>query len=237
MLPIGDTPRDRQLAAAFDEPAAPYAVRCGLTNLTFRPFSLGVFRRAMTIGIDAVRLGFAAIEHDELKLVENCAALSWLLRAPLAEITVAMRAHRWKVAIADHGDGMLVPEMSCVRVEAERHMRLIRAAMFGVVKRPPISDAAEKAESEEKEMEPGDILQPGRIAALALSVHRETGWREDFIQEWLPLCRLLQYAHGIQWSNPQIWTVDPWGDSVSAEDPLAGLDAVREVRAVTPIEF
>lgn len=235
MLPIGDTPRDRQLAAAFDEPSRPYTVRCGLVILAFRPFSLAVFRRAMTIGIDAVRLGFAAIQHDETRLVEDCTALSWILRAPLDEVATAMRTSRWKVAIAAHD--LPLAELACVRVEVERHMRLIRAAMFGVVKRPPISDAAEKAESEEKEMEPGDILQPGRIAALALSVHRETGWNEDFIQEWLPLCRLLQYAHGIQWSNPQIWTVDPWGDSVSADDPLAQLDAVREVRAVTPIEF
>lgn len=233
MIPIGDSPRDLLLAAAFDEPCTAYETG----GLVLRPFSLAVFRRSMTIGIDAVRLGFAAIEKDELKLVEDCLALAWLLTAPLADVTRAMRTACWKVAIAATAEHRPLADLVTIRCEVERHLRLIRAAMFGAVKRAPISEAAEKAEAEERELEPGDILQPGRLAALALSVHRETGWSEGFVQESLPLCRLLQYAHGIQWSNPQVWTVDPWGDSVSEEDPLAALEGVRETREATPIEF
>lgn len=239
MLFLGDSERDRLLAAAFDEPCEPYAVaRAGRPPMVLRPFSVGVFRRALTIGIEAVRVGFDAVAADDLRLVEDCEALAWLLTADERVIGAAMRARRWKVAIAEEARGLDLSDLTVVRVEVERHLRLVRAAMFGVVKRAALSEAMEKAEADEKSMEPADLLSPPRLAALSLTVYRDTGWPEDFVQEQLPLCRLLQYAHGIQWSNAQVWTVDPEGESVGAGgDPLAGLDEIREVRQPVAIEF
>lgn len=237
---LGDSERDRLLGAAFDEACEPYRIG-GAVGLTIRPFSLGVFRRALTLEIRAVREGFAAIEGDDLQLVADCEALAWLLSADEDAVREAVRTARWKAGLAAWlaTHPLSLRQLSLIRGEVERQLRLIRAAMFGVSKRAALSDAIEKAEEEERASEPPDLLTPGRLTAITLGIYEKTGWSEFFVQERLPLCRLLQYAHGVQWSNPRVWTVDPWGPTLSeaGDDPLAGIEALREPREAVAIEF
>ena len=237
---LGDSERDQLLGAAFDEPCLPYRVANGKDEMVLRPFSVGVFRRAMTMGIDAVRIGFGPLEDDELRLVANCEQLAWLLNAPEESVMQAIRTARWKAAVATYqaAGPLTFGQLAIVRMEVERALRLIRAAMFGIVKRPPLGEAMERAEEDERAAEPSDILTPGRLTAITLGIFEKTHWTEHYVQERLPLCRLLQYAHGVQWSNPRVWTVDPWGTTIQDDgDPFAGMDEVREVRGAEPIEF
>lgn len=238
---LGATTRDHLLEAAYDEPHWAYVARDSRHAIPLRPFSLGVFRRALRMDIAAVRLGFNAIAGDRAQIVADCERLAWLLSWDQAAVREALCRGGLvvEVAVAAYTAPLLPGQLALVRREVERHLRLVRAAMFAVVKRAPLTEAQEKAEEQERAAEPADLLTPPRLAAIALTVHRETGWSEAFVQEDLPLCRLLQYAHAIQWSNPQVWTVEPAGPSMTGEgdDPLAQLDEIRERREAVEIEF
>lgn len=238
---LGLTTRDHLLEAAFDEPTGPYVATDGRHELRLRPFSLAVFRRAMRLEVAAVRRGFNAIAGDRAQVLADCERLAWLMswdqpavRQALSRGTEAVIAE----AVADYTAHLVPGQLALVRREVERNLRLVRAAMFGVVARPPLSEAMEKARDDERAAEPGDLLVPPRLAAIALAVIRETGWPEDYVHEDLPLARFLQYAHGVQWSNAQVWTVEPDGPSMTGSDELMErLDAVREERVPVAIEF
>lgn len=237
---LGATDRDRLLEAAYDEPSGDYVARDSLYSIPLRPFSLGVFRRALRLDIEAVKRGFNAIAGDREQIVADCERLAWLLSWDQAAVRGALCRGGEVVeqAVAAYTAHLMPGQLALVRREVERNLGLIRAAMFGVIRRAPLSDAIEKAESEERAAEPLDLLTPPRLASIALTVHRETGWSEAFVQEDLPLCRLLQYAHAVQWVNPQVWTVEPAGPSMTGEGDLFDkLDEMREQRGDVEIDF
>jgi len=239
---LGTTDRDRLLEAAYDEPTRPYFATSadGRERIGLSPFSVSAFRRAIRLDVVAVRLGFNGVAGDREQVIADCQKLAWLLGGGRDVVADAMRRGPAVIeaAVAAHADPLTLGQLALVRREVERNLSLIRAAMFGVVKRAPISDAIEKAESEERAAEPLDLLTPPRLASIALTVHRETGWTEDFVQHDLPLARLLQYAHAVQWSNPQVWTVEPAGPSMTGEGDLFDkLDELREQRGEVEISF
>lgn len=191
--------RQRKLSAAFDEECEPYRVG----SLTIRPLSLNAHRRAESLGLVCVAAGIdAAKKHlSPSAFLQELNVLAWLLTAPLPEVRQLCRLNRVE-SMAQQGQ---VPDLTLSDVkpfsaEMSRVLDLCRLAMFDTEPR----DIGGKTQEEE----PEDLLSPGHQAATVMALAEKLNASEEWICEWLPFCRLLQYTHVIQSGSPYVWTID-----------------------------
>lgn len=201
--------RQRMLGAAFDEECSAYAVG----DLVVRPFSLNVHRRAERLGLTLVTAGVDAAKASlrERDFVAEVDAMHWLLCAPLLEVRAAFR---------NGAEGRVSAGFPC-RIgvvadfvgELDRVIELARSAMFDTVPREFGGDS-------KGDDEPEELLVPGVMAATVMAIAEKLRATEEWVMEWLPLCRAFQYAHVVQWGNGNVWTVSR--SSMSLEDDVYG---------------
>jgi|GEM_PF-3470656 len=216
--------RERALGAAYDYPAAEWA--CG--SLTLRPFSINAHRRSEVMGLIIVTHGFPAaremLSPGQLQLELD--RLFWLLAAPLGEVQSAFRLDR--VESVSQPCSLPTAEIGRFANELDRTMKLCEAALFDTEPR----DAGGKSASESP---PSDqihaTIMAGTIAALCERLHAS----EEWVMEWLPLCRALQYVHVIQQGNPSIWTIQRTGSNAGPDPYGAEIDEDEGVGE--PIDF
>lgn len=206
--------RQSRLGSAFDEPASPYQVG----GLMLRPFSLNVFRRAesMRLGIVALGLQEAREQLPPSRFITEIDALFWLLCAPLDEVREAFRSNR--VESVSRPCSVPLVELKTFTAEVGRVIDLARECLFDIEPRDFPGGG-------EKDDEPADLLTPGIVASLVILLTEKLRVTEDEASEWIPFCRVLQYAHVVQWQNPEVWTIsrattDPGEDQYGEAPPL-----------------
>jgi hypothetical protein len=201
--------RQQKLAAAFDEECEPYQVG----GLMVRPFSLNAHRRAEQLGLAVVALGVGKAKKklSHRRFCYEMDLLAWLLTAPLPEVRRQCRLNRVE-SMTEQGSlpGLTLSDLAPFTAEMARVLDLAQAAMFDTEPR----DLGGKSNEEE----PEDLLSPGQQATTVLAIADKLKATEDWICEWLPFCRLLQYTHVIQSGSPHVWTIDRHG-TAPEEDP------------------
>lgn len=198
--------RQSRLGSVFDEPSEPYEVG----GLIVRPFSMNAFRRAETLGLAIVAMGFeeAKKQFPYARILAEIDLLYWLLCSPLDGVRAAFRSNR--VVAASKPCSVPLRELGAFAAEMDRVISLAQDCLFDI-------DIRDLDGAGEKEDEPLDLLTPGLMSSMVLLITEKMNVSEDFAAEWLPFCRVLQYAHVVQWSNPQVWTIAP-SNSDPAED-------------------
>ena len=201
--------RQLKLAAAFDEECEPYQVG----SITIRPFSLNAHRRAERLGLATVALGVAKAKQSipPHHFLNELNWLYWLLSAPLAEVRRDFRCNPVD-SMTQQGSpyDLTLLDIDPFAAEMDRVLDLARLAMFDTEPRDLGTSTSED--------EPEDLLSPGHQAATVMALAEKLNATEDWICEWLPFCRLLQYTHVIQSGSPYVWTIDRHGTEPE-EDP------------------
>lgn len=202
MLATGTDERQVLLGSAFDLPCAPYA--CG--PLTIRPYSLNAHRRAEALGLVIVAAGVEmARKHlSPVRYLAELDTLHWLLAEDLDEVRACFRAGLDQARKAASRSTLPAGTAGLFGGEMERILRIAKASLFDVVDR-------DRKINGESETPPPDLLEPGVVAGLVLVLADRLRASEDFILEWLPFPRLMQYLHAIQFQSPFVWTIAPSG--------------------------
>lgn len=215
MLATGTDERQVLLGSAFDLPCTAYA--CG--PLTIRPYSLNAHRRAEALGLVIVAAGVDVARKvlPPVRYLAELDALHWLLAGDLDEVCSAFRAGIGKAKAAAARSTLPAGTAGLFSDEMERILAIAKASLFNVVERP------RKMGSEPDPVPPPDQLEPGVLAGLVLALADRLRASEDYILEWLPFPRAMQYLHAIQFQSPLIWTIAP-----SALGPEPIVDAPPE---------
>jgi hypothetical protein len=216
--------RQRLLGMAFDLPCTVYAV--GPVNI--RPFSLNAHRRAEALGLSVVSGGIETAREylSPAAFLRELDALYWLLSAKLERVQQCFRKGPEKVweelrfyTLPPGALGPFSEEMAQV-------LRISRAALFDLDERD-LGEGTGPGDS------PPDLLRPGLVASLVVSLSERLRVSDEHILEMLPFPRALQYMHAIHWINPTVWTISP---RAITPDPY-GADIVPDPGVGETIDF
>lgn len=202
MFATGTDERQVLLGSAFDLPCAPYA--CG--PLTIRPYSLNAHRRAEALGLVIVAAGVeAARKHlSPVRYLAELDTLHWLLAADLDMVRGTFRAGVDQARKAASRSTLPAGTTGVFAAEIARILNIAQASLFDLADR-------DRKTSGDPETPPPDLIEPGVMAGLVLVLADRLRASEDYILEWLPFPRAMQYLHAIQFQSPLVWTIAPSG--------------------------